>query len=374
MFCLRSTSSKGASCGSHQGRREAVTIEGGDPVELARRFRDEGARRLHLVDLDGAFNGTPTLGLVERVASAGGLPLQVGGGYRTESAIADAIAAGADRVMVGTAALSPAFLAAAAARFAEQLVVAIDVRDGEVAVDGWTRSSGTTAAALAQDCAAAGVRRLLVTSTARDGSLAGPDVELLGEVLLGRAAGDRSGRHLVDRRPHRGPRARLRGRGRGQRAARGPFHAGGGTPGARGLSATNARSARGLAAPAIHRNATSPSGSVIGTTSACNWNEARRLDEPAVRVGVVAAEVHRHAEPLAGPVGAVLAAERREEEATRASQEAIRSNSAPCSTRGRCEIEYNAVTAANASSSNRTSLRSPQTNVAPGTFARASSI
>ncbi len=85
--------------------------------------------------------------------------------------------------MVGTAALSPTFLTAAATRFADQLVVAIDVRDGEVAVDGWTRSSGTTAATLAQDCAAAGVRRLLVTSTARDGSLAGPDVELLGEVL-----------------------------------------------------------------------------------------------------------------------------------------------------------------------------------------------
>ena len=167
----------------HQGRREVVTIEGGDPVELARRFRDEGARRLHLVDLDGAFIGAPTLGLVERVASAGGLPLQVGGGYRTASAIADAIAAGADRVMVGTAALSPSFLTAAATRFVDQLVVAIDVRDGEVAVDGWTRSSGRTAAALAQDCAAAGVRRLLVTSTARDGSLAGPDVELLGEVM-----------------------------------------------------------------------------------------------------------------------------------------------------------------------------------------------
>jgi len=167
----------------HQGRREAVTIEGGDPVELARRFRDEGARRLHLVDLDGAFAGTPTLGLVERVASAGGLPLQVGGGYRTEAAIADAIAAGADRVMVGTAALSPTFLVGAATRFADRLVVAIDVRDGEVAVDGWTRSSGTTAATLANDCAAAGVRRLLVTSTMRDGSLAGPDIDLLAEVL-----------------------------------------------------------------------------------------------------------------------------------------------------------------------------------------------
>lgn len=166
-----------------QGRREAVTIEGGDPVELARRFRDEGARRLHLVDLDGAFAGLPTLGLVERVAAAGGLPLQVGGGYRTTDAIAAAVEAGADRVMVGTAALSPTFLAEATARFAERLVVAIDVRDGEVAVDGWTRTSGTTAAVLAGGCATAGVARLLVTSTARDGSLAGPDVELLAEVL-----------------------------------------------------------------------------------------------------------------------------------------------------------------------------------------------
>jgi phosphoribosylformimino-5-aminoimidazole carboxamide ribotide isomerase len=167
----------------HQGRREAVTIEGGDPVELARRFRDEGARRLHLVDLDGAFNGSPTPGLVERVATAGGLPLQVGGGYRTEAAVAEAIAAGADRVMVGTAALSPAFLTAATRRFGDRLVVAIDVRDGVVAVDGWTRGSGTTAATLARDCAAAGVARLLVTSTARDGSLAGPDIDLLTEVL-----------------------------------------------------------------------------------------------------------------------------------------------------------------------------------------------
>ena len=166
-----------------QGRREAVTIEGGDPVELARRFRREGARRLHLVDLDGAFGGVPTLGLVERVAAAGGLPLQVGGGYRSLDAVAAALDAGADRVMVGTAALSPAFLTVAAARFGESLVVAIDVKDGEVAVDGWTRGSGTTAVALATECATAGVKRLLVTSTARDGSLAGPDIALLTEVL-----------------------------------------------------------------------------------------------------------------------------------------------------------------------------------------------
>jgi phosphoribosylformimino-5-aminoimidazole carboxamide ribotide isomerase len=166
-----------------QGRRDAVTIEGGDPVELARRFRDEGAGRLHLVDLDGAFSGVPTLDLVERVATAGGLPLQVGGGYRSTDDIAAALDAGADRVMVGTAALSPPFLADATERFRQRLVVAIDARDGKVAVDGWTRTSEATPAGFALECAVAGVARLLVTSTTRDGSLAGPDVDLLAEVL-----------------------------------------------------------------------------------------------------------------------------------------------------------------------------------------------
>jgi phosphoribosylformimino-5-aminoimidazole carboxamide ribotide isomerase len=166
-----------------EGRREAVTLEGGDPAELARRFASEGATRLHLVDLDGAFSGTPAVDLVTRVAAAGGLPLQVGGGYRTREAVAAALAAGADRVIVGTAALSPAFLEAVVGDVGTALVVAIDVKDGRVAVDGWTRSSDVTATELAGRCARAGVARLLVTSTARDGSLAGPDLGLLADVL-----------------------------------------------------------------------------------------------------------------------------------------------------------------------------------------------
>jgi phosphoribosylformimino-5-aminoimidazole carboxamide ribotide isomerase len=165
------------------GRREAVTLEGGDPIELAQRFASEGATRLHLVDLDGAFAGSPSLALLTAVARAGRLPLQVGGGYRTLAALDAALAAGADRVMVGTAALSPAFLEDAAARFGTALVVAVDVRDGRVAVEGWTRASDVTAPDLARRCADAGVARLLVTATARDGSLAGPDLELLEQVL-----------------------------------------------------------------------------------------------------------------------------------------------------------------------------------------------
>ena len=168
----------------HEGVRDRITIEGGDPVALARRFVGEGARRLHLVDLDGAFDGRPSDGLLERIARvAEEVPVQVGGGYRTLDAIDAAVAAGADRVMVGTAALFPEFLTAAAKRFGARLVVAVDARDGYVAVEGWTRPANISAAELAARCAEAGVRRLLVTGTRRDGSLAGPDLELLASVL-----------------------------------------------------------------------------------------------------------------------------------------------------------------------------------------------
>lgn len=167
-----------------EGRRERVTIEGGDPSAAARRFVAEGARFLHLVDLDGAFSGQPSVDLVRLISeTVGDVPLQVGGGYRSLQAIEAALDAGAARVMVGTAAASPGFLAQAAARFAEHLVVAIDARDGKVALRGWTELSELDAADLARACADAGVRRLLVTSTRRDGSLAGPDFELI-ETLL----------------------------------------------------------------------------------------------------------------------------------------------------------------------------------------------
>lgn len=168
----------------HEGVRDRVTIEGGDPVALARYFVEAGARRLHLVDLDGAFEGRPADGLLERIVRVSSeVPVQVGGGYRTLDAIDAALAAGADRVMVGTAALTAGFLVKAVARFGEHLVVAVDARDGFVAVEGWTRAAEISAVELAQRCADAGVARLLVTATRRDGSLAGPDVDLLADVL-----------------------------------------------------------------------------------------------------------------------------------------------------------------------------------------------
>ncbi len=163
-----------------EGRRDRVTVEGGDPAAAAARFAGEGAGRLHVVDLDGAFSGQPTRGLVEAVVSAG-VPVQVGGGLRSPEAVEAALEAGAARAIVGTAALTQ--VEALAERFAEQLVVAVDARDGKVVGDGWTSEWELAPGELARRCAAAGVRRLLVTSTRRDGSLSGPDLPLLAEVL-----------------------------------------------------------------------------------------------------------------------------------------------------------------------------------------------
>lgn len=165
-----------------EGRREQVTLEAGDPAALAARWVEEGAAWLHLVDLDGAFGSEPSPALLREV-TATGVQVQTGGGYRSLEAIERGLAAGASRIMVGTAALSPAFLREAATRFGEGLVVAVDARDGRVTVEGWTESAEVGPAELARRCADAGVRRLLVTSTRRDGSLAGPDLALLEEVL-----------------------------------------------------------------------------------------------------------------------------------------------------------------------------------------------
>ena len=168
-----------------EGKRDEVTIRGDDdPAVAAARFAGEGARYLHLIDLDGAFSGAPSPGLVERITqAAGATPVQVGGGYRSLEAIEAGLTAGAARVMVGTAALASGFLEDAVARFGSRVVVTIDVRDGKVATKGWTEGSSSTAAELAARCAAVGVARVLVTNTHRDGTMTGPDLGLLAEVI-----------------------------------------------------------------------------------------------------------------------------------------------------------------------------------------------
>jgi phosphoribosylformimino-5-aminoimidazole carboxamide ribotide isomerase len=161
-----------------QGRADAETVFSGDPVAMARRWQDAGARRLHVVDLDGAFAGHPAqTELVRAMIRAVAIPVEVGGGLREIAHVEAVLEAGARWAIVGTrAALDPAFLGDVCGRFGEQLMIGIDASDGRVAVDGWTRVLDLDAMALARDAAAAGAAGIVYTDVARDGTESGPNL------------------------------------------------------------------------------------------------------------------------------------------------------------------------------------------------------
>ncbi len=166
-----------------RGDFERVTLKAGAPVALVRRFADAGARVIHLVDLEGARSGRLRPELVRTaVEAAGAVPVQASGGVRSAADARSLLAAGAARVVVGTAAFADGVLPRLVDALGEQLVVALDVRDGAVAVAGWTRSAGLTVEDAAGRCRTAGVPRLLCTAISRDGTLAGPDLGLLERV------------------------------------------------------------------------------------------------------------------------------------------------------------------------------------------------
>ncbi len=162
--------------------RERVFDE--DPVAAAERWESEGAPFLHVVDLDGAFEGEPKqLAVVERIVDRLAIPVQLGGGLRTEEQIRRALETGVRRVIVGTAALADsAFLERLAATFGDRLCIGIDARDGRVAVRGWRETTSVRVEELARTADRAGVRRLIVTDIATDGMLSGPNLRGLSAV------------------------------------------------------------------------------------------------------------------------------------------------------------------------------------------------
>jgi len=167
-----------------QGDYDSIVERAGDPVALAERWVTAGAKRIHLVDLDGARSGRVRPELVRAIATLG-VPVQASGGIRSLADARALLEAGADRVVVGTAAWpdpTPWF------ELGEALVLALDVRDGEVRTAGWTTGSGIR---FEDALAIAGERRMLVTAIDRDGTLAGPEVELV------RRAVDAGGRVLA---------------------------------------------------------------------------------------------------------------------------------------------------------------------------------
>ena len=160
------------------------TVYDDDPLDAARRWLGQGARALHVVDLDGARSGKPrNLEHIRRIAAESSVPVQVGGGLRDAGAVADALDAGADRVVLGTAALAePQLVAALADEHGERIAVGVDARSGRVAVEGWERETGATAAQTVAELAGRGVRRFVYTPVEVDGTLEGPGVDDLEEV------------------------------------------------------------------------------------------------------------------------------------------------------------------------------------------------
>jgi phosphoribosylformimino-5-aminoimidazole carboxamide ribotide isomerase len=167
-----------------RGELAEKTVYGGDPAATASRWEDMGAHRLHVVDIDGSHEGRPVnRGPVAEILDMVSIPVQVAGGIRDVATAEAWLETGADRIVIGTAAIrDPAFLRQALRLFADRVVVAIDARDREVRVSGWTEGSGLDLVETARRLAGDGVARFLCTDIGRDGTLQGPNVELLGEV------------------------------------------------------------------------------------------------------------------------------------------------------------------------------------------------
>lgn len=167
-----------------KGDFEQSTVFNEDPVAQARVFAEAGATSLHVVDLDGARTGEPAHApLVASIAAAFGGTVHFGGGLRSRAAIETALAAGATRLVVGTAlVVDRELLRWAIDRLGDGLVVALDARDGKVATHGWTQVSELEAEEVARDLVRTGVRHLLYTDIDRDGMLGGPNLAALRKV------------------------------------------------------------------------------------------------------------------------------------------------------------------------------------------------
>lgn len=170
----------GACVRLRQGLMEDSTVFSDDPLAMAARWVDAGARRLHLVDLNGAFAGEPVNGeAVTRIAAAyPELPIQIGGGIRSLETIEHYLAAGVSYVIIGTKAVKePAFVAEACGAFPGKIIVGLDAKDGLVATDGWAEVSELRAADLARQFENDGVSAIVYTDIARDGMMQGVNVE-----------------------------------------------------------------------------------------------------------------------------------------------------------------------------------------------------
>ena len=163
-----------------QGRADDATTYSDDPAAMAQQWKAAGAEWLHVVDLDGAFQGHPAHREVIRKIAAVGVPIELGGGLRTPEDIEAVLADGARRAIVGTMAWQePRALERLISHFREQLVIGIDARNGRVQIKGWTETTDLPAADLARRADSFGVRTIIYTDTATDGMLQGPNLKAI---------------------------------------------------------------------------------------------------------------------------------------------------------------------------------------------------
>ena len=185
MIILPAIDLKGGKCVRlRQGRAEDVTVYGDDPCEQARDWREQGGQELHVVDLDGAFAGTPKHAeVIASTIKAFGGPVEVGGGLRTPEALRAVLEAGATRAIIGSAALEdPEFLSQAVELYGDRIAVGIDARNGFVQTKGWVTTTDVKATDLATAVAKAGVKTIIYTDTATDGMLGGPNLEQMAAI------------------------------------------------------------------------------------------------------------------------------------------------------------------------------------------------
>ncbi len=173
-----------------QGDYERETTYDADPVDAAKRWAEEGAEFLHVVDLDGAKAGEPqNLDAVRRIAAAVDCPIQVGGGLRDMASVDAVLEAEVKRVVIGTAALRDAdFLSQALAEYGDRIVVSVDTRGGMVSVHGWTEVSDLTAVSVVQGLTGLGVQCFLCTAIEVDGTMEGPAIDQLNEIAAATSA------------------------------------------------------------------------------------------------------------------------------------------------------------------------------------------
>ncbi|MDP9143022.1 MAG: 1-(5-phosphoribosyl)-5-[(5-phosphoribosylamino)methylideneamino]imidazole-4-carboxamide isomerase [Pseudomonadota bacterium] len=180
MLLIPAIDLKGGQCVRlRQGRMDDVTVFSDDPVTVAKRWADEGASRIHIVDLDGAIKGQPVnIAVVEAIAAAVKVPVQVGGGIRDEETVQRYLNAGVQYVIIGTKAVNaPHFLHDLCLEFPRHIIVGLDAKDGRVALNGWAKLTGHDVIETALHCERDGVEAIIYTDIAKDGMMQGFSVE-----------------------------------------------------------------------------------------------------------------------------------------------------------------------------------------------------